>query len=99
MRNISHSYRNLGKMEPLREIIRKHRRAAGLSQADLAKLAGVGKTVVFDLEHGKESIRFDTLRKVLAALNISIDFESPLMARLAAKATPKAAENREGSSA
>ena len=85
-------------MEPLHEIIKKHRLTAGLSQADLARIAGVGKTVVFDLEHGKESIRFDTLARVLAALNISIRFESPLMVRLAAQARPKAAEISGGSS-
>ena len=67
-------------MEHLHEIVKKHRRLSGLSQADLAKLAGVGKTVVFDLEHGKLSIRYDTLTKILAVLNISIGFESPLMA-------------------
>ena len=55
---------------------------SGLSQAELAKLAGVGKTVIFDLEHGKRSIRFDTLTKILSVLNIRISFESPAMARL-----------------
>ena len=55
---------------------------AGLSQAGLAKLAGVGKTVVFDLEHGKLSIRYDTLTKILAVLNISIRFESPAMQQI-----------------
>ena len=75
-------YRNSGKMEPLHEIVKKHRRMSSLSQAELAKLAGVGKTVVFDLEHGKLSIRFDTLTKILAVLNISIGFDSPLMVRM-----------------
>ena len=51
----------------------------GLSQAELAKFAGVGKTVVFDLEHGKLSTRYDTLMKILAVLNISISFDSPVM--------------------
>lgn len=58
---------------------------SGLSQAALAKLAGVGKTVVFDLEHGKQSIRLDTLTRILTVLNISIKLESPLMAQLQAK--------------
>lgn len=66
-------------MEALNEILKKHRRISGLSQAGLAKLAGVGKTVVFDLEHGKQSIRYDTLRKILFVLNITISFQSPLM--------------------
>ena len=69
-------------MSPLNVIIKEHRRMAGLSQSGLAKLAGVGKTVVFDLEHGKLSIRFDTLTKILAVLNISIRFESPVMQQI-----------------
>lgn len=62
----------------LHEIVRQQRRLSGLSQADLAKLAAVGKTVVFDLEHGKRSIRFDTLTKILSVLNITISFVAPL---------------------
>ena len=66
-------------MQKLDVLIRNHRRKSGLSQAELAKLAGVGKTVVFDLEHGKESVQLDTLRKVLKVLNITMRFESPLL--------------------
>ena len=60
---------------------------SGLSQAGLAKLAGVGKTVIFDLEHGKLTIRYDTLTKILAVLNISLTFDSPVMARMRAKSS------------
>ncbi len=42
-------------------VIRQHRKIAGLSQLQLAELAGVGKTVVFDLEKGKETVQLDTL--------------------------------------
>jgi len=48
----------------------------------LADLAGVGKTVIFDIENGKETIRFSTLQKVLDVLNIKISFTSPLMKEL-----------------
>jgi HTH-type transcriptional regulator/antitoxin HipB len=65
--------------DDLKNIVRHHRRLSGLSQAELAKLAGVGKTVVFDIEHGKESVQFDTLKKVLAALNIKVIFQSPVL--------------------
>lgn len=51
---------------------------AGLSREDLAKLAGVGKTVIYDVEHGKLSIRFDTLNKILKALNIQIILKTPI---------------------
>lgn len=61
------------------KIIRFHRKQAGLSQEELATLAGVGKTVVFDIENGKMSIRFSTLTKLFDALNIRLTFESQLM--------------------
>jgi len=61
------------------QIIRFHRKQAGLTQKQLADLAGTGKTVVFDLEKGKRSIQFITLEKILYALNIKISFSGPLM--------------------
>lgn len=64
----------------LGEMIRFHRKKSGLSQLEFAKLAGLGKTVIFDIENGKLSVRFDTLLKVLEILNIKIEFQSPLMA-------------------
>ena len=67
--------------QELKTIIREHRRLSGLSQSELAKLAGVGKTVIFDIEHGKDSVRFDTVKMVLAALNITIVLQSPILLR------------------
>ena len=61
------------------DIILFHRKKSGLSRIQLANLAGVGKTVIYDIEKGKETIRFSTLQKVLNALNIKITFTSPLM--------------------
>lgn len=61
------------------DIVLFHRRKSGLSRNQLADLAGVGKTVIYDIEKGKETIRFLTLQKVLKALNIKITFTSPLM--------------------
>lgn len=63
----------------LADMIKFHRKQTGLTQLELANLAGVGKTVVFDVENGKESIRFDTLVKITNALNIQLRYESPLM--------------------
>lgn len=37
------------------------------------------KTVVFDIEHGKATVQYQSLAKVLETLNIRIAFESPLM--------------------
>ena len=36
--------------DQLAEILKLHRKAAGLSRIQLADLAGVGKTVIFDIE-------------------------------------------------
>jgi len=67
------------KPEILSKVIKKHRKAAGLSQLQLAEMAGVGKTVVFDLEKGKETVQLDTLRKILTVLNIKVVMQSHLM--------------------
>jgi y4mF family transcriptional regulator len=66
----------------LADVIRMHRKAARLSRAQLAEIAGVGKTVIYDIEKGKESIRLNTLRKVLKVLNIRIELTSPLIESL-----------------
>ncbi|MCF8361669.1 MAG: helix-turn-helix domain-containing protein [Prolixibacteraceae bacterium] len=71
--------KNMLKPEVLANIIRKHRKAAGLSQLQLAEMAGVGKTVVFDLEKGKESVQLNTLRKILKVLNIHVQLTSQIM--------------------
>ncbi|HBE42814.1 MAG TPA: transcriptional regulator, partial [Bacteroidales bacterium] len=63
--------------QTLAEIIKMHRKAARLSRAQLAEMAGVGKTVIYDIEKGKESIRLNTLQKVLKVLNIKIELTSP----------------------
>jgi len=68
-------------LEPntLARVIRKHRKAAKLSQMQLAEMAGVGKTVVFDIEKCKETVKLNTLRKILKILNINVQLVSPLL--------------------
>ncbi len=63
----------------MHKIILFHRKKAGLSRNELTELAGVGKTVIFDLEKGKTSVKLSTVRKILEALNIELKFQSPLM--------------------
>ena len=70
-------------MIALSQIVRIHRRKAGLTQTELAQLAGVGKTVVWDLEHGKESVQWDTLQKIFRVLNITVEWQSPFLQRRA----------------
>jgi HTH-type transcriptional regulator / antitoxin HipB len=79
-------------MKSLAQLILIHRKKAGLTQPQLAKLAGVGKTVVWDLEHGKESVQWDTLQKILCVLNITVEWRSPLLQRMGCRATSVAVE-------
>lgn len=58
--------------------IKDHRKKAGLTQLELANLAGVGKTTVFDIEKNKETVRLNNLFAVLQVLNIKVEFISPL---------------------
>lgn len=58
--------------------IKDHRKKAGLTQLELADLAGIGKTTVFDIEKNKETIRFNNLLSILQVLNIKLEFKSPL---------------------
>ena len=62
----------------LSAVIRAHRKQSGLTQLQLANFAGVGKTVIFDLEHAKATVKLDTLLKVLDVLNIRLEIISPL---------------------
>lgn len=63
----------------LAAFLRHHRKSAGLSQLRLAEMAGIGKTAVFDIEKGKETVQLDTLRKILKVLNIKVQLISPLI--------------------
>lgn len=75
--------------QKLADVIRLHRKAAKLSRVQLAELAGVGKTVVYDIEKGKESVQLDTLRKILKVLNINIVLTSPLLENLISQGNEK----------
>ena len=55
-----------------------HRKRAGLSRKALAEYAGVGKTIIYDLEHGRSSIRLDLLLKILTVLNLKLYINGPL---------------------
>jgi len=63
----------------LHNVILYHRKQAKLSRNELAELAGVGKTVIYDLEKGKKTVKWSTILTILQALNIDIKFQSPLM--------------------
>ena len=73
--------------------VRFHRKKSGLSQAELATTAGVGKTVVFDIEKGKNTVQLDTLLKVFHVLNINLELRSPLMEAYSRKRSESTREN------
>jgi len=63
----------------LSRIIRDLRKKARLSQGRLAELAGLSRTAVQSLEAGKETIKLDTVFKVLKILNIHVHLSHPLI--------------------
>ena len=67
-------------LEQLGSVIQFHRSRAGLTQVQLARLAGLGKTAVFDIENGKKSARIDTILNIFSVLNVKLLMASPLMA-------------------
>lgn len=62
------------------QLIAFHRSRSGLTQQELAALAGVGKNLIYELEKGKLTVRLENLLKVLRVLNVDMEFHSPLMA-------------------
>ncbi len=65
----------------LSSLVRFHRRAAGLSQLELAALANVSRKVVQSLEAGGQQVSWDKLRAVLNVLNVSLQPSGPLIAQ------------------
>ena len=63
--------------DEISKIVRYCRKESGLSQQALALLAGVGKTVIFNIEKGKETVQLNTLLKVFNVLNIKIILKPP----------------------
>lgn len=63
--------------DEIAKIVHYYRKQSGLTQHELAKLAGLGKTVVFDIEKGKATVQLNSLLKVLDILNIEMKFETP----------------------
>jgi len=61
----------------LGQIIQTVRKKSGLTQKELADLAGVGKTTVFDVENEKSTVRFSNIVKICTVLNIRLKTEDP----------------------
>lgn len=67
--------------EELSSIIRYHRKKAKLSQSDLADMSGVSRSVIQDIEAGKDRITLKNLLHVLSTLNIQLKAHGPLQAQ------------------
>ncbi len=60
------------KPEDIASIILQQRKKSKLSRNQLAVIAGVGRTAIFDIEHGKATYQIDTLIKILQVLNLKL---------------------------
>ena len=63
---------------PIGAFVRQRRRGERVSQRALAELAGVAPRVVWELEHGKPTLRMDVVNAVLAVFGKRLDIaEAP----------------------
>ncbi len=63
----------LGRMAPLKDVLRRERRKAGLTQEELAKKAGVSLPTIARIEAGYiDAPRVSTLRKLAAGLGLEV---------------------------
>lgn len=59
-------------MRDLAAAVRARRKALGVTQIELARLAGCGPVFVYALESGKKTLRLDKLIDVLEVLGLEI---------------------------
>lgn len=57
--------------------VRAARECMGLTQIELAQRAGVGSKFLYELEHGKDTLRMDKVMDVLEVLSIQMVFLPP----------------------
>jgi len=65
--------------EDIASLVAFHRKKAGLTQIELAELAGVSRFVVQAIEAGKGRTTWKHLESVLNALNLKLKPEGPLV--------------------
>lgn len=59
------------------QLVRERRKQLGLSQAELARRAGVSRQWILDLEHGKPTAEVSLVLKALAATGLHLDAYDP----------------------
>lgn len=72
MKSMNKSHRKLRSTKEIGAFVRQERKAQGISQEQLAGVAGTGTRFVSELEHGKETIQADKMIKVVEALGYGI---------------------------
>jgi transcriptional regulator with XRE-family HTH domain len=65
----------------LPSLVRYHRKAADLSQIELAELANVSRKVVQCIESGGEQVSWKHVQAVLAVLNVTLTPTGPLVSQ------------------
>ena len=65
----------------LPSLVRYHRKAADLSQFELAELANVSRKVVQCVEAGGEQVSWKNVQAVLAVLNVTLTPTGPLVSQ------------------
>ena len=63
--------------EELGRIVKKERKAMGLTQADLALTSGTGMRFISDLENGKPTCQIGKTLTVLKTLGLRLALSSP----------------------
>jgi y4mF family transcriptional regulator len=61
----------------LGRLIRRARKAASITQIELARKAGMGERFIVDLEHGKPTCEAGRVLRVMTLLNLRLAVEAP----------------------
>ncbi len=62
-------------IDELGKLIRDTRKAQGLTQKDLALVAGVSVRLIVEFENGKRGVNIDSVIKLCSLLGLKIDIE------------------------
>lgn len=63
----------IGYMDELSRIVKGRRKELGIDQETAARLAGVSRKTVSEIERGKQTIRLDVLLRVLDVLGLRME--------------------------
>jgi HTH-type transcriptional regulator/antitoxin HipB len=63
--------------DDIAQLVRERRKQLGLSQAELARRAGVSRQWIVDLEHGKPTAEVSLVLKTVAAAGLHLDAFDP----------------------